>query len=66
MGIDGPSPVKKAPVTMAIVSELDGMNKYLQGVKLPQALDKKGTSPYTMKTLQQDTRTMNQGIPQLE
>ena len=42
-------------MTQAIVSELDGMNKYLQGVKLPQALlDKKNTS-YTMKNLKQDT-----------
>ena len=42
-----------------MVSELDGMNKYLQGVKMPQAIGGGDQQSYTLKKLRQDEKQLN-------
>lgn len=39
-------------LTNKLVQELDGMNKYLQGVRVPQAI--KGVPAYTLKNLREE------------
>ena len=39
-------------LTSKLVQELDGMNKYLHGVRVPQAI--KGVPAYTLKNLREE------------
>jgi len=56
-GIDGEKSKQSSANASAMVKELDGMNKYLQGVRIPGAVMNQGAHlSYTLKGMRNDER----------